>query len=199
MAFAAGHHPGRGDEHGVRHHAEGWQGHGGRRGRWRAGAAAVLRAFDNTLKVSSSLVEGFTPPNLAGVNLIGNYASGLSDGITQATGWLKRNLPYDPPALKFLGTPLGPPPPGVAPGVTPGIGLQVAQDPYLHGGHQPRPAAADLRSARHQHGAGGRCSFSLSVSESNRIQHLRQYVAADARPGETGMMNVCVAPFDRWG
>ena len=134
------------------------------------------------------------------VSLLASYATGLLDGIKQAKMWLQANLPKDPEVFQFVGTPLGlsqtPPTPGTTPGVQMGALTVDPQFTMPVNGNQ-LPLVFDLPITN-----TGPATDTFKISISNGSQYYQEYPSVASLTllgGQTGMVNVCVMPYDSTG
>jgi hypothetical protein len=127
------------------------------------------------------------------------FEAGLASGYYDGIKWLTANLPADPDALQFISTPLGPVP---APTPDTTLGVQVGSltvDPTytmpLNGNSAPLVFDLPITNT-----GPSTDTFNIQIQdESSYFQIYPTIGSLTLLGGQTGMVNVCVAPYDSTG
>ena len=133
-----------------------------------------------------------------GISLIESFGKGLDEGIKFAQDWLKANLSVDPEVLRFIHTPLGPLPPGVAPGVTPAVEVAIATSPlytFPYNGNQLPVYDVTVTNK----GPNTETFRLTSYNNTGQFNIVPGYGFLTLSPGQVGQVNFCSAPYDSTG
>jgi hypothetical protein len=159
--------------------------------------STFLMIFQKALEITNLITETEIPE---GLGILGELVDGLKEGIEQGEKWVKANLPLDPEVLTFVGTPLGPPPSPPTPGTTPGVQMgAITVDPLytLPFNGNDLPLVFDLPITN-----TGPATDTFNLSTVNGSPYFQTYPSVGSLTllgGQTGMVNICVAPYDPTG
>lgn len=168
-----------------------------------AAGAGAAGQISNAIKKFNEVIKKAKDPILSeakrGFGLIGQYASGLVDGIDAASKWALANLPQDPPVLPFIGTPLGPEPPVGTPGSTPGVQVgAISVNPLftmpVNGNQLPLVFDASITNT-----GPATDTFNISIQNLTSLNVYPSNSSLTLKAGQTGLVNVCVLPYDSTG
>ena len=152
--------------------------------------------FENLNKILKQL--GLPEADELGTSLIGEFDSGLENGIKRMQELLILLLGHDPEIFDFLTIPPGAPPAGVTPGAIPGVTINITTDPLytmpFNGNELPvydativntGPATDTFRISSYD--TAGQFSTGASVP------------ALTLLPGQAGKINLCAVPYGAAG
>ena len=160
------------------------------------GGSQLGNFFENLNKVLKQL--GLPEADKLGTTLIGEFDSGLAEGIENMKTLLVALLGKDPEIFSFLSTPPTTPPAGVTPGTTPGVTIGIATDPLytvpFNGNELPLYDATIVNT--------GPATDTYRISSYDTVGQFS--VSANVpyltlQPGQAGMINLCAVPYDSAG
>jgi probable HAF family extracellular repeat protein len=156
-------------------------------------AYAKLQFADNEGLQLGLSVYGFT-------STVNTFESNLAAGYYSGLKWLTANYLKDPDILDFISTPLGLPQPTLNPGATPGVQVgTVTVDPLYTMGINGNelPLVFDLPITN-----TGPNTDTFKIQISDAIQDFQIYPTVNSLTlsgGQSGMVNLCVVPYDETG
>ncbi len=163
------------------------------------GAPDLVNEFwKKTTEALEKLKKELPAPVEQGFSLIDSYATGLKEGIEFAQNWLKANLPVDPPALPFIGSPLGPGIPAVAPGASAAVQTALSPDTLytlpINGLEYPLINKVTITN---KGPAADTFRITTGSTQGFRVYPTAEFVTLG--PGQVIELGLCMAPWDSQG